>query len=308
VGYLFQNYGLFPHMTVEENLKIAIKNLSNKNKKIRMEQENKIIQEIMGKMHLQKLEKRLPSQLSGGQQQRVALARMLVNEPDVILLDEPFSALDGHLKDSLQYELFNALSDFHGPVIMVSHNRDEIFRFCEDLAVISNGCVVQKGNTREIFHTPHSVDAAKLTGCKNISRLKPLGNFLGEAVDWGIQIHTTIPIAQDITHIGIRAHKILPCSAEKEYNTIKIQGIRRVESPFEVQYIGINSRFSETEGVNTQKDMKKDNLQGDRLVENREIWWTRNKADFSPHSLNHFPGYLYFPPESLLLLKQEEKE
>ena len=91
------------------------------------------------KFRLQGLEKRLPGQLSGGQQQRVALARIMAYEPDMILLDEPFSALDMYLKDQLQRELAEMLSDYEGTVIMVSHNRDEVYRFSEELLVIDQG-------------------------------------------------------------------------------------------------------------------------------------------------------------------------
>ncbi len=115
---------------------------------------------------LEGLEKRYPSQLSGGQQQRVALARILVYEPDVIMLDEPFSALDYYLKEQLQFQVREVLRGYTGDVLMVSHSRDEVYRFCEKSIILNRGQVAMKGETRAIFQKPENVTAARLTGCK----------------------------------------------------------------------------------------------------------------------------------------------
>ena len=113
VGYLFQNYALFPNMTVEENVACGLSKDDDK----------KIVSDMIKRFHLEGLEKRYPRQLSGGQQQRVALARILAYGPDVILLDEPFSAMDTFLKEQLRIELANLLKGFNGFSIMVTHNR-----------------------------------------------------------------------------------------------------------------------------------------------------------------------------------------
>ena len=162
VGYLFQNYALFPTMTVEKNIAAGLKGSRQRNEAR--------VREMVAKFQLQGLEKRLPGQLSGGQQQRVALARIMAYEPDVILLDEPFSALDMYLRDRLQQELMDMLADYRGTVIMVSHNRDELYRFSEELLIIDQGHIVAAGETKELFRTPVSREAARLTGCKNFSR------------------------------------------------------------------------------------------------------------------------------------------
>ena len=108
-------------MTVEENIAIGLGKDCDKNH----------LYEIIKRFHLNGLEKRYPRQLSGGQQQRVALARIMAYSPDVILLDEPFSAMDTFLKEQLRLELVNSLRDFDGFSIMVTHNRDEAFQFCD---------------------------------------------------------------------------------------------------------------------------------------------------------------------------------
>ncbi|WP_330587614.1 sulfate/molybdate ABC transporter ATP-binding protein [Anaerocolumna sedimenticola] len=164
VGYLFQNYALFPNMTVEENIGCGLKG-TKKYKKPRVDQMVEFLQ-------LKGLEKRYPMQLSGGQQQRVALARILAYEPDVILLDEPFSALDSYLKEYLWRELLEILKAYHVDTIMVSHNRDEIYGLCDSIAIMDTGNLILSGNTKDLFDKPGKLTAARLTGCKNISRIK----------------------------------------------------------------------------------------------------------------------------------------
>ena len=153
VGYLFQNYALFPNMTVEENVACGL----SKDDDVR------IVSDMIKRFHLEGLEKRYPRQLSGGQQQRVALARIMAYGPDVILLDEPFSAMDTFLKEQLRIELINSLEDFDGFSIMVTHNRDEAFQFCDELIVLDKGKIIAKGDTYDIFENPRKVEVARLS-------------------------------------------------------------------------------------------------------------------------------------------------
>ena len=189
VGYLFQNYALFPNMTVEENVASGLSKGSD----------NKIVSEMIKRFHLEGLEKRYPRQLSGGQQQRVALARILAYGPDVILLDEPFSAMDTFLKEQLRIELVNSLKDFDGFSIMVTHDRDEAFQFCDELIVLDEGKIIAKGDTYEIFENPKRVQVARLTGCKNISRIEVIDDFHLRSLDWGVDFEVSERISPDIT-------------------------------------------------------------------------------------------------------------
>ena len=132
VGYLFQQYALFPNMTVEQNILCGIRAGSRSEKRA-------LAAEKLRMFRLEGLEKKYPAQLSGGQQQRVALARILCSEPQAILLDEPFSALDSYLKWNLELELSDLLAGFRGPILWVSHDPGECCRNCQKVCVMENG-------------------------------------------------------------------------------------------------------------------------------------------------------------------------
>ena len=228
VGYLFQNYALFPTMTVEKNIAAGLKGSK--------EEKQKKVQEMIEKFALAGLADRLPGQLSGGQQQRVALARIMAYEPDVILLDEPFSALDVFLKDRLQQELIEMLKDYEGTVIMVSHSRDEIYRFSEELLIMDQGKPVIYGETKEIFAKPVYKEAAKLTGCKNFSRIKRVDAHTAEILDWGITLHTNQEIDEQAVWLGYRAHDFVPVWGKRKENCLKINVESEAALPFERNY------------------------------------------------------------------------
>jgi len=272
VGYLFQNYALFPTMTVEENLKIS---LTGKEKEKRIQ-----VLEQMERFQLQGLEKRLPSQLSGGQQQRVALARMLLCKPEMILLDEPFSALDGFLKDTLQLEMLELLKEFNGDVLFVSHSRDEIYRFCDHMILLSNGESVVKGFTKDIFRKPLKVEAARLTGCKNISPIERISEYELYARDWDIKLKTAESIGDSIHSIGIRGHNLMPADSPEEENTMKISLAGSAHTTFQRQYL----------------------VQNASRLSSAKIWWIREKKEYEAEEMETIPLYLKFPKEDLLLL------
>ena len=179
IGYLFQNYALFPTMSVRKNIMAGLK--------CGKAEQEQIADKMITKFQLDGLGDRLPGELSGGQQQRAALARIMAYEPEVILLDEPFSALDEFLKDRLQQELIQMLEDYPGTVILVSHSRDEIYRFSDELIVMDQGKVVCHGNTEETFDCPGWKEAARLTGCKNITEAIREDAHHLQVPGWGIR-------------------------------------------------------------------------------------------------------------------------
>lgn len=229
VGYLFQNYALFPTMTVEKNIAAGLKGSKQEN--------TKRVQEMIEKFQLKGLEKRFPSELSGGQQQRVALARIMAYEPEVILLDEPFSALDTYLKDHLQQELLELLEDYDGTVIMVTHSRDEVYRFSEELLIIDKGKIVVSGETKELFRNPQKREAARLTGCKNFSGAIREDEHTAKLTDWGITLHTKKRVVpENLQFIGYRAHDFVPIWGKGGENQISFTLESKAELPFEDNY------------------------------------------------------------------------
>ena len=169
VGYLFQNYALFPNMTLRQNILCGLKNQPDRAQRV------KEADEMIALMGLNGLERHRPYQLSGGQQQRAALGRILVNKPRLLMLDEPFSALDTYLRERLQAEMRELLKNYGGPVLLVTHSRDEAYRLCRSIAVMDKGSTTPPRPTKELFEDPHTVAAASLTGCKNISKAEKRG-------------------------------------------------------------------------------------------------------------------------------------
>ena len=261
VGYLFQNYALFPNMTVEENIAIG---LSKNN-------DEKSVSDLIKRFHLEGLDKRYPRQLSGGQQQRVALARILAYGPDVILLDEPFSAMDTFLKEQLRLELVNLLKGFDGFSIMVTHDRDEAFQFCDELIILDQGKIIAKGDTYDIFENPKKVQVARLTGCKNISRIEAIDDYHLKSLDWGITFEVSEKITPNITHIGIRAHDFV--AAEKDdINAMDTADSTKLEMPFEWEITLANG-----------------------------LWWKYDKQ-INEHEFT-VPDYITVDPKNIILLE-----
>lgn len=221
VGYLFQQYALFPNMTVEQNIACGVRE---------KERKGEAVAEMIRLMELEGLEKKRPHQLSGGQQQRVALARILVNAPEVLLLDEPFSALDTHLRFHLERKVQEILCRFGKTVLLVSHDRDEAFRLSDSIAVMEQGRVETVGRKKEIFADPKTRSGALLTGCKNISRAKIVDDTHIYALDWDLTL--TVPrVTVEVEYMGIRMHDIRIAKGMEE-NAVTCKVIREIEEPF----------------------------------------------------------------------------
>ena len=222
VGYLFQQYALFPHMTVEQNIRAG----AHARPKAEREQ---AVREVLHAFRLEGLENSRPSQLSGGQQQRCALARILVGQPELVLLDEPFSALDAYLKWQVELELADILQTFPCGTLFVTHNRDEVYRLCDTVCVLNRGKSDPKETVKELFRAPATMGAALISGCKNISpaKVQPDGTLLCK--DWGVSLKTALNVPENTAYVGIRAHYF---TAEGTENAIPCTVERVVENPF----------------------------------------------------------------------------
>lgn len=200
VGYLFQSYALFPTMTVEQNVVAGVRSGSRAERLARAHEQIRAFR-------LDGLERLRPAQLSGGQQQRCALARIMANEPELLLLDEPFSALDGYLRWQLELELADTLRAFPGGVVFVTHSRDEVYRMCDRVCVLTNGHSGRTVSTRELFDAPATLAEAVMSGCKNVSAATPVGDHALSCVDWGVTLACEREAAGS-DHAGIRAHDL----------------------------------------------------------------------------------------------------
>ncbi len=219
IGFLFQDYALFPNMTVRENIAVAAR-------------DNDQVDQMIRRMELESVENLKPNQISGGQSQRTAIARMLITEPEIIMLDEPFSALDNYLKYRIEQEIYDVTISFQGPVIMVSHDRNEVYRLANRIGIMEQGSLIDVQAKKDFFEDPKSVTATRLTGCKNISKIVKKDDMY-YAEDWGINI--TIPECE-ITpnYVGYRAHYFELVEKDEKCDVLRCRVTRVIEDTFSV--------------------------------------------------------------------------
>jgi molybdate transport system permease protein len=226
IGLVFQDYALFPHLTARENIAFGLERLPADERRKRIARWAQVLQ-------IEPLLDRYPGALSGGQKQRVALARALVTQPEALLLDEPFSALDPHLRRHLEEQLRAILRYYGGVTIFVTHDRDEAYRFCEDLVVLSGGQVAAAGPKRGVFTRPESLAVARLTGCKNFASVRGVSQDSIQTVDWECTLHVSTPVPPGTNFVGIRAHHVQVVAESSEENAFPCWLVGQVESPFE---------------------------------------------------------------------------
>lgn len=157
VGVVFQDYALFPHLNVEDNIAFGIRHLPTKTRK------EKVLS-LLNSVDMKPFAKHMPSALSGGQQQRVAIARALAPEPELLLLDEPFSNLDPGLKERMKQELLGLLKYFGVTALMVTHNQDEAFDIADEIGVMADGKMLQWGSAYDLYHKPRTRIVAEFLG------------------------------------------------------------------------------------------------------------------------------------------------
>ena len=222
VGYLFQNYALFPNMTVRENIIFALDGTR--------EEKERIFKENVARFSLEGLENAYPAGLSGGQQQRVAFARILARGADVLLLDEPLSALDTHLKWQIEIALREILAMQDISAILVTHDRDEAFRIAQEIATVDRGQLTTPMDKHELFRNPGTCAATTLTGCKNISAARRVDETHVTATDWGITLRVA-DATTNVRHIAVRAHYLVLAS-ESDADALPARIAEVIESTF----------------------------------------------------------------------------
>ena len=270
VGLLFQNYALFPNMTVEQNILCALK--KEKDPAAR----KAACGSALRTMRLEELAHRLPSELSGGQQQRAALARILAGRPRILMLDEPFSALDSYLREEVEGEVGSLLSNFDGTALLVTHDRDEAYRLCREMIVMDSGEVLRAGTTKEVFADPRRLTAARLTGCKNILPCVRVDEHHVRLTGWERELTVALPVPEGCCAVGIRAHDFAPEAADGE-NRMPVQVGASSESPFDWNVI-----------CTAADDAGK-------------LWWKVSKTTLSSPP-PQAPAYLRVAPENIMPL------
>lgn len=161
LGFVFQTYTLFPHMNVRKNLECGLKGWEKGEKEKR-------VREMLDLLHIEELETRYPSQLSGGQKQRAALARALAPKPELLLLDEPFSALDRVIRTELAEKIKCLQKKIRIPLLFITHSLDEAFLLADRILILYRGEIQQFGTPEEIFYNPKNLHVAELVGLSNI--------------------------------------------------------------------------------------------------------------------------------------------
>ena len=270
VGLLFQNYALFPNMTVEQNILCALK--KEKDPAAR----KAACGSVLRAMRLEELAHRLPSELSGGQQQRAALARILAGRPRILMLDEPFSALDSYLREEVEGEVGSLLSNFDGTALLVTHDRNEAYRLCREMIVMDSGEVLRAGTTKEVFADPRRLTAARLTGCKNILPCVRVDEHHVCLTGWERELTVALPVPEGCCAVGIRAHDFAPEAADGE-NLMPVQVSASSENPFDWNVIC-------TAADDTGK-----------------LWWKVSKTTLSSPP-PQAPAYLRVAPENIMPL------
>ncbi len=282
IGLVLQHYALFPHLTVADNVGFGLAGLPAVQRRQRINQQ-------LERVGLRDLAHRYPDQLSGGQQQRIALARALASEPELLLLDEPFSAQDTYLRRQLQQQLDDLLQDCQVPTLLVTHDLEEAYRLSDELLVIDQGQLLAHGPKHLLFDQPRQLEVARLSGCKNLSRVQRLSASRLWAEDWQLEIPCLNDLAAEISHVGIRANHLSLTPADQithplASNQWLCQLVKASEGPFQVSAYVVPINPPHASGHPIQVEVRRN--------------------DWQPLADQPQPWVLQLPLERLMLLRQ----
>lgn len=305
VGLLFQNYALFPNMTVRQNLMTGLKAEKTGKKEAEIR-----IQEMLEKFELKDLEKHKPAELSGGQQQRVALARIFLSSPRVLMLDEPFSALDGYLRWNLEQELLETLKEFGGPTLFVSHSRDEVYRICDRVCVMDQGASSPVIPVKQLFEAPKSRAAALLSGCKNFARAEVKEAASADkpgrvyVQDWGETLAFTGehgPDTEDVRYVGVRSHYIglmgAKEAAAQPENTFRCRINRVIDDVFSTVIM------VRPERADTSEESRKNHFNRIRVETTKEVWRDFCKKEYEGRENPQEDIWVHINPADVMVLR-----
>ena len=299
VGLLFQNYALFPNMTVRQNLMTGLKAEKTGKKEAEIR-----IQEMLEKFELKGLEKHKPAELSGGQQQRVALARIFLSSPRVLMLDEPFSALDEYLRWNLEQELLETLKEFGGPTLFVSHSRDEVYRICDRVCVMDKGSSSPVIPVKQLFEAPKSRAAALLSGCKNFARARVAEKGRVTVQDWGETLSYSGehgPDREDVRYVGVRSHYIVLMGAKEAAaqpeNTFRCRIDRVIDDVFSTVLMVT------PEHAENSQESRKNHFDRIRVEITKEHWREFCEKEFADRKNPQDTLWLHVNPADVMVLR-----
>lgn len=290
---LFQNYMLFPNLTVAQNVAAGI------GKDVSAADRDAAVACELKRFGLEGFDKRYPAQLSGGQQQRVALARMLAARPGILMLDEPFSALDAHLKSVLEQNLVSLFDAFRGTILYVSHDIDEALRFCDRIAVVESGHIMEMGTGDDLVNRPQSQAGIKLSGCKNATPAQRRGPHTVWLPKWGVQVETAAEVPEGVKCLGVRAFYLQRADGPGR-NCFRMRVDRVSDSRFErTALLGFLDRSPEAAPAveRTEDEMK---------YLHQHLFWRVDKlktdAELLPHESEEL--WIHIPDDKLYLVER----
>lgn len=204
IGFVFQHYALFKHMTVFENVAFGLR-VKPRSSRPGGEEIRKRVRELLRLMQIEGLERRLPSQLSGGQRQRVALARALATQPELLLLDEPFGALDAKVRQDLRKWLRKLHDEIHVTSVFVTHDQEEALELADRIVIMNQGRIEQEGTPEEVFHDPATPFVAEFLGSVNLFHGRVES---GRAVFGSLAVDHPSAVDGAAARVYIRPHEI----------------------------------------------------------------------------------------------------
>jgi molybdate transport system ATP-binding protein len=281
VGFVFQNYALFPHLSAGNNIAYGIRRQPR-------DEVNRRVQLLIENMGLNGLQNRYPSELSAGQQQRVAVARALAPEPDILLLDEPFSALDSLTKEQLEMQILDLRQFYKGHIILVTHDLAEAYRLSSRIAVYDAGKIAQCDLKEKLISSPAN---------RTVARITRFRNFM-DGVITGItdkQIRVTVPDLDTALIVAVNGYRNLSINQSITIG-IRSEHIQAVQGPGQNTLQGtLSSTVENLASINCFFDLKtnKDNCY--RL----ESAFTRGTESTFSNGLNY---YLHLPPEQIVII------
>jgi molybdate transport system ATP-binding protein len=281
VGLVFQNYALFPHLTTVQNIAYGICNCPR-------QEVNERVDTLIKKMNLNGLQNRYPKQLSSGQQQRVAIARALAPEPEVLLMDEPFSALDSMVKEQLEVEVMNLQKFYRGHIILVTHNLAEAYRLSSKLAVYESGRVIQCDQREKVVSSPVNKKVARITKFSNL-----MDGIITEIKDSSVWV--TIPELDTILKVIADGHKGLVVNQSVTIG-IRPEYVRINQVPGQNTFLSSLDRMVESIAT-TNCFFYLDTSSSESYY--IETIFPKSDVRFLK---NGQPYYLYLPPENLAII------